>query len=50
MVELLECTQRDVEPVRKQIPVLIVEDEVLIRMHLDSGPRGLHNGGSWLRL
>lgn len=34
MVELLECTQRDVEPVRKQIPVLIVEDEVLIRMHL----------------
>ena len=33
MAELLECTQRDVEPVRK-IPVLIVEDEVLIRMHL----------------
>ena len=32
-MELLECTQRDVEPVRK-IPVLIVEDEVLIRMHL----------------
>ena len=31
---MLECTQRDVEPVRKQIPVLIVEDEVLIRMHL----------------